>query len=144
MTALPFSKDSVMYTITHQTPIQVYHYIHPTDIYEAISSPWPQLEVLQPDTAISYLAVAIAQQGSLITSPMKITGNEVRRAAVLLLEDYRFFNLSDIILCLNMGIKGELSPSYGRYDVQTLCNWFGDYTQLRQQALRLTEARAEP
>ena len=135
------TKDDAMMLMLHQQPRKVLQAVQPRGIHEAIASLWPCLNVLHDEPAISYLSAAIAMTAQMLNTNQRMEGDAVRRTAVYVYEDYSHLNIEDVMLCLKMGVKGQLGEFYGRFDAQVVYDWFYEYNILRTQAKRISELR---
>jgi len=139
----PPGREEALRLMLHMTEPAIIRMINPTDIRQVIHSVWPGLDVLNEDKAVSLIAIAISQTVAQLSTPTRMDGVQVRRAACMVLEDYRMLSIEDIVLCLKMGIKGEWGEFYGRFDVQVIMDWLHAYYLLRTQALRLASLRQQ-
>jgi len=140
----PSEKDG-LYMASHQSPKAIIDALTATtaSFHAALTSYWPKLNQLPKDRAINYLAAAIGIFSQQLTTPQCIQGEAVKKAAMCILEDYSHLNLADVVLCLKMGIKGQLTDYYGRLDTQVLYDWFYHYNITRASAERLEQLRQE-
>jgi len=141
----PPSGEDGLYMALHQSPKAIIDALTATtaSFHAALTSYWPKLHQLPPDKALDYMAAAISIFSQQLTTPQCIQGEAVRKAAMYILEDYGHLNLADVVLCLKMGIKGQLTEYYGRLDAQVLYDWFYHYNITRASAERLEQLRKE-
>jgi len=141
----PPSGEDGLYMARHQPPKAIIDALTVTTatFHAALTSHWPPLNQLPKDRSIDYIAAAISIFAQQLTTPQCIQGEAVQKAAMYILEDYSHLNLADVVLCLKLGIKGQLTDYYGRLDAQVLYDWFYHYNITRASAERIEQLRQE-
>lgn len=117
--------------------------LRPTGFDDVFTSLQPRLNELPNDRALALITLAINHLIPCLNTPERLNAQGVKHAAELVLFDYGHLLLDDIVLCTNMGLKGQLEEFYGRFDVQVIYSWFYQYNILRTQAARLHDLRSQ-
>lgn len=63
-----------------------------------------------------------------------LTDEAIEELCELIIEEYYFFNLSDVKLVFKKAKKGNFGKSYDRVDGQIILEWFSAYNELRLSA----------
>ncbi len=133
----PPTTEDAIYQLTHCSIKDTLSAIQPTDLHAVLRTVWPSLQLLHDDKAIDIIAAAIARTVQQVAVAQPMDADKVRRAAYFIWEDYRHLSIEDVMLCLKMGVKGQLTPFYGRLDAQVIYDWFHEYNIQRDEAARL-------
>jgi len=130
------AQADMIYKVVHMPILLLLKEIQPKTFTDVFNSHWLQLNELNDNKPIDFIAAAMAVIADQFAPSVRIDANMLRSAAVYVYEDYGFLQLDDIQLCLKMGIKGQLTEFYGRFDAQVIYDWFHEYNIQRTTALR--------
>ncbi len=137
-----------MFLVSRIKPYMVLDSLNPRSYEEVFTSPLPTLSeceaIRRPDIrnlGEEYVTMALVQAQRLLNVSPKLEENVIRKAASYILEDYAHLTITDLALCTKLGIKGQLSPFYGRLDAQVVYDWFYAYNIRRDEARSYWEAQ---
>lgn len=102
-----------------------------TTIDQCVKSGTPNLAILKKDQGedrvLAMLEIWIVDINSFFNLNNKMTSQQIKQTALMILQDFYFLNIADINLVFTRAKKGKFGELYGSLDGSKIYIWFEKY-----------------